>query len=150
MTRKRRRLYFLTAGLAVLGLAATLVLMSFEDSLVFFRSPSDLAEEPVPAGRNFRLGGLVEEGSVVKEGVEIRFVVTDMAETVPVRFRGLVPDLFREGQGVVAEGQLDDEGVFIASNVLAKHDENYMPPEVAESLKKAGQWQPETDPKATD
>ncbi|WP_169544133.1 cytochrome c maturation protein CcmE [Sneathiella aquimaris] len=150
MTRKRRRLYFLTAGLAVLGLAATLVLMSFEDSLVFFRSPSDLAEEPVPAGRNFRLGGLVEEGSVVKEGVEIRFVVTDMAETVPVRFRGLVPDLFREGQGVVAEGQLDDEGVFVASNVLAKHDENYMPPEVAESLKKAGQWQPETDSKATD
>lgn len=148
MTRKRRRLYFVFAAVAVLGLAATLVLMSFEDSLVFFRSPSDLAEKPMPAGRNFRLGGLVAEGSVVKDGVEIRFVVTDMAENVPVRFRGLVPDLFREGQGVVAEGQLDEQGVFVASNVLAKHDENYMPPEVAESLKKAGHWEPKTEDEA--
>ncbi|MCG8490830.1 MAG: cytochrome c maturation protein CcmE [Sneathiellales bacterium] len=145
MTRKRRRLYFVFAAVAVLGLAATLVLMSFEDSLVFFRSPSDLAEKPMPAGRNFRLGGLVAEGSVVKDGVEIRFVVTDMAENVPVRFRGLIPDLFREGQGVVAEGQLDEQGVFVASNVLAKHDENYMPPEVAESLKKAGHWEPKSE-----
>ncbi|MBL4908145.1 MAG: cytochrome c maturation protein CcmE [Sneathiella sp.] len=142
MTRKRRRLYFVVAGMAVLGLAATLVLMSFEDSLVFFHSPSDLVEKSIPAGRNFRLGGLVEEGSVIKDGVEVRFSVTDLAETVPVVFRGLVPDLFREGQGVVAEGQLNEQGVFIASNVLAKHDENYMPPEVAESLKKAGKWQP--------
>ena len=141
MTRKRRRLYFVLAGMSVLGLAAALVLMSFEDSLVFFRSPSDLAESPMPAGRTFRLGGLVAEGSVVKDGVEIRFAVTDLAETVPVRFRGLVPDLFREGQGVVTEGQMDENGVFIASNVLAKHDENYMPPEVAESLKEAGHWQ---------
>lgn len=148
MTRKRRRLYFVFAAVAVLGLAATLVLMSFEDSLVFFRSPSDLAEKPMPAGRNFRLGGLVAEGSVVKDGVEIRFVVTDMAENIPVRFRGLVPDLFREGQGVVAEGQLDEQGVFVASNVLAKHDENYMPPEVAESLKKAGHWEPKTEDEA--
>ena len=141
MTRKRRRLYIVVAALSVLGLAAVLVLNAFEDSLVFFHSPSDLAEKPVPPGRTFRLGGLVEEGSYVKEGVVITFKVTDLAQSVPVRFRGLVPDLFREGQGVVAEGQLDAEGVFVASNVLAKHDENYMPPEVAESLKKSGQWQ---------
>lgn len=150
MTRKRRRLYFVFAAVTVLGLAAALVLMSFEDSLVFFRSPSDLAESPMPAGRNFRLGGLVAEGSVVKEGVEIRFVVTDLAEEVPVHFRGLVPDLFREGQGVVAEGQLNEQGVFVASNVLAKHDENYMPPEVAESLKKAGHWDPKSDQETAD
>lgn len=141
MTRKRRRLYIVTAALTVLGLATALVLNSFEDSLVFFHSPSDLVEKPVPAGRTFRLGGLVEEGSYAKEGVVITFKVTDLVESVPVRFRGLVPDLFREGQGVVTEGQFDEDGVFVASNVLAKHDENYMPPEVAESLKKAGQWQ---------
>ncbi len=149
MTRKRRRLYFVIACMTTLGLAAGLVLMSFEDSLVFFRSPSDLAEKPMPVGRNFRLGGLVAEGSVVKNGVEISFEVTDLAETVPVRFRGLVPDLFREGQGVVTEGQLDENGVFIASNVLAKHDENYMPPEVADSLKKAGHWQEQSGEKET-
>ncbi len=147
MTRKRRRLYIVTASVAVLGLAAALVLNSFEDSLVFFHSPSDLAEKPVPAGRTFRLGGLVEEGTYVKDGVVISFSVTDLSESIPVRFRGLVPDLFREGQGVVAEGQLDENGVFIASNVLAKHDENYMPPEVAESLKKSGNWQGQEDSK---
>jgi len=141
MTRKRRRLYIVLSGLAVLGLATALILSSFQDSLVFFHSPSDLAEKPVPPGRTFRLGGLVEEGTFVKEGVTIRFSVTDTAQSVPVTFQGLVPDLFREGQGVVAEGQMNDEGVFVASNVLAKHDENYMPPEVAESLKKAGTWQ---------
>ena len=145
MTRKRRRLYFVLAGMSVLGLAAALVLLSFEDSLVFFRSPSDLAESPMPAGRTFRLGGLVAEGSVVKDGVEIRFAVTDLAETVPVRFRGLVPDLFREGQGVVTEGQLDENGVFIASNVLAKHDESYMPKEVIDALKEQDVYQ---DPNA--
>ncbi len=141
MTRKRRRLYIVIAAMTVLGLAATLVLTSFQDSLVFFRSPSDLVENPIPAGRTFRLGGLVEEGSYVKDGVDIRFTVTDLNETVKVQFRGLVPDLFREGQGVVTEGQFDENGVFVASNVLAKHDENYMPPEVADSLKKSGQWQ---------
>ncbi|MCF8467379.1 MAG: cytochrome c maturation protein CcmE [Sneathiella sp.] len=143
MTRKRRRLYFVLAGMAILGVAAALVLTSFQDSLVFFRSPSDLAEKPIPVGRNFRLGGLVEDGSVEKDGVIYQFRVTDLVETVPVTFKGLLPDLFREGQGVVAEGHFNDKGVFIASNVLAKHDENYMPPEVAESLKKAGQWMPE-------
>ncbi len=141
MTRKRRRLYIVVAAMTVLGLAAALVLTSFQDSLVFFRSPSDLVENPIPASRTFRLGGLVEEGSYVKDGVDIRFNVTDLNETVQVQFRGLVPDLFREGQGVVTEGQFDESGVFVASNVLAKHDENYMPPEVADSLKKSGQWQ---------
>jgi len=145
MTRKRRRLYIVVAAMTVLGLAAGLVLMSFEDSLVFFHSPSDLVEKPVPEGRTFRLGGLVEEGSFKKSGVEITFRVTDLAESVDVQFRGLVPDLFREGQGVVAEGQMNGNGIFVASNVLAKHDENYMPPEVAESLKKAGNWKPKED-----
>lgn len=143
MTRKRQRLYFVVAGLCVLGIAAALVLTAFEDSLVFFHSPSDLAEKPVEPGRTFRLGGLVEEGSVVKDGVTVRFRVTDLAESVPVTYEGFLPDLFREGQGVVTEGMLNDDGQFIASNVLAKHDENYMPPEVAESLKKSGHWQPE-------
>jgi len=141
MTRKRRRLYIVIVAMALLGSAAGLILMSFEDSLVFFYSPSDLVEKPVPAGRTFRLGGLVEEGSYKKDGVLITFKVTDLAESVSVQYRGLVPDLFREGQGVVTEGQFDDNGIFIADNVLAKHDENYMPPEVAESLKKAGNWQ---------
>ena len=143
MTRKRRRLYIVLSGLAVLGLAAGLILSSFQDSLVFFHSPSDLAEKPVPPGRTFRLGGLVQEGTFVKEGITIKFSVTDTAESIPVTYEGLVPDLFREGQGVVAEGQMNDDGVFVASNVLAKHDENYMPPEVAESLKKAGHWKEE-------
>ncbi len=143
MTRKRRRLYIVLSGLAVLGLAAALILSSFQDSLVFFHSPSDLAEKPVPPGRTFRLGGLVQEGTFVKEGITIKFSVTDTAESVPVTYEGLVPDLFREGQGVVAEGQMNEEGVFVASNVLAKHDENYMPPEVADSLKKAGHWKEE-------
>ncbi|MCC3303665.1 cytochrome c maturation protein CcmE [Sneathiella sp. HT1-7] len=143
MTRKKRRLYFVLAGMCVLGIAAALVLTSFEDSLVFFRSPSDLVEKPIEPGRNFRLGGLVEEGSVEKNGVITRFSVTDLNEVVPVTFKGLLPDLFREGQGVVTEGAFNEEGVFVATNVLAKHDENYMPPEVADALKKAGQWQPE-------
>ncbi|WP_025896947.1 cytochrome c maturation protein CcmE [Sneathiella glossodoripedis] len=141
MTRKRRRLVVVLLSVGILGLAAALVLNAFEDSLVFFHSPSDLVEKPVPPGRTFRLGGLVEEGSYVKQGVDISFNVTDLAESIPVKYRGLVPDLFREGQGVVAEGQFDENGTFVASNVLAKHDENYMPPEVAESLKEAGHWQ---------
>ena len=142
MTRKRRRLWFVVSGLAAIGVAAALVLVAFQDSIVFFYSPSDLVERPVPAERRFRLGGLVEEGSVAKasDGLTITFRVTDTVNVVPVNFRGFVPDLFGEGQGVVAEGALNAEGVFVATEVLAKHDENYMPPEVAESLKKAGQW----------
>jgi cytochrome c-type biogenesis protein CcmE len=143
MTRKRQRLYFVLSGMIILSLAAALVLFAFDDSLVFFQSPTDLKEKPQTAGVTFRLGGLVEEGSVVKEGVVTSFRVTDLENTVAVQFEGLLPDLFREGQGVVTEGSLNDSGQFVAKSVLAKHDENYMPPEVADSLKKAGHWQPE-------
>ncbi len=143
MKPKRRRLAFLVVALAVLAAAAVLVLQAFDENLVFFMTPSDLMEREVEPDRRFRLGGLVEEGSVVKAdgGIEIRFGVTDLAETVPVSYRGLLPDLFREGQGVVTEGTMGVDGVFVATNVLAKHDENYMPAGVADALKKSGQWQ---------
>lgn len=143
MRRKRGRLYGVLTGMAVLGLAAFFVLQAFDDSLVFFRSPSDLQDKPVAEGRNFRLGGLVEEDSVEKIAgtMVMTFRVTDGAHSVPVRFEGLVPDLFREGQGVITEGSLDDNGLFVAREVLAKHDENYMPAEVMESLKETGYWQ---------
>ena len=140
MAPKRQRLYLVIGGLALLGVAAALVLLAFEDSLVFFYSPSEVIAQDVPSDRRFRLGGLVEEDSVVREGVTTRFRVTDLAHTIPVSFEGLLPDLFREGQGVVAEGMLDRNGVFVAAEVLAKHDEAYMPPEVADALKKAGRW----------
>ncbi len=145
MTRRRRRLWLLGACGAALFAAAALVLTAFEDNIVFFYSPTDLTQKPIAPDRHFRLGGLVEEGSVVRQpdGVTIAFRVTDTANAVPVTFRGLLPDLFREGQGVVAEGALDARGTFVATEVLAKHDENYMPPEVAESIKKAGQWKGE-------
>jgi cytochrome c-type biogenesis protein CcmE len=140
---KHKRLSFVVIGMALLTAAAILILFALNDSVVFFYSPSDLAEQDVQPDRRFRLGGLVEENSVVRadDGVTTTFRVTDLASTVSVSFRGLLPDLFREGQGVVAEGQLDAKGVFVASEVLAKHDENYMPPEVAEALRKSGQWQ---------
>ncbi len=147
MTRKRRRLYIVAGFMLVLGTAAALVLMAFEENIVFFYSPTELArkmeQEPIPPNRRLRIGGLVEEGSVnrEKDGLTIAFRVTDTVEVVPVRFRGLLPDLFREGQGVVAEGSLAADGTFVATEVLAKHDENYMPKEVAEALKEAGQWQ---------
>ncbi len=143
MKRKHRRLVFLVSGMLALGVAAGLVLSAFEENLVFFYSPSDLIEKDLPDGRRFRLGGLVVEGSVKRlgDGLTVEFVVTDLSATVPVTFRGPLPDLFREGQGVVAEGVLSASGVFEADGVLAKHDENYMPPEVAEALKAAGQWQ---------
>tara|TARA_B100000676_G_C17571336_1_gene577295 strand:+ start:231 stop:641 length:411 start_codon:yes stop_codon:yes gene_type:complete len=131
--------------MAMLGVATALMLNAFSESLVFFHSPSEIAEKGIPAERRFRLGGLVEENSVEKanDGVTISFRVTDTAVSVPVRYRGLLPDLFREGQGVVADGALDGSGTFVATEILAKHDETYMPPEVAEALKKAGQWQGE-------
>ena len=143
LKRKHRRLVFVAAGMASLLIAVGLVLNAFEDNLVFFYSPSDLAEKAVPDGRRFRLGGLVEEGSVkrLEDGLTIEFVITDLAATVPVSYRGPLPDLFREGQGVVTEGKMAAGGIFIADNVLAKHDENYMPPEVAEALKASGKWQ---------
>jgi cytochrome c-type biogenesis protein CcmE len=145
MTRKKRRLYML--GLAMLGLgsATALALTAFQDNLVFFYSPSDLkvrqADGQLPGARTFRLGGLVETGSVHKlaDGRTIEFTVTDGAATVPVTYGGIVPDLFREGQGVVAEGRLGPDGTFAARELLAKHDEKYMPPEVADALKRAGQ-----------
>lgn len=142
MTRKRRRLYAVLAGMVMLGIAAALVLTALRDNIVFFYSPSDLAEKTVAEDQRIRIGGLVEEKSIVKTdgGRTTQFTVTDMQATLPVRYTGVLPDLFREGQGVVAEGKLLPNGVFEASEVLAKHDENYMPPEVAESLKKSGYW----------
>jgi cytochrome c-type biogenesis protein CcmE len=140
MSPKRKRLWLLVGSLAVLGVAVALVLNALNDNLVFFYSPSQMAEKHVAPERRFRLGGLVEAGSVTKNGQEVRFTVTDTHKTVQVVYRGLLPDLFREGQGVVAEGALGADGVFVAREVLAKHDENYMPPEVAKAIKEAGQW----------
>ena len=145
MKRKHRRLAFVAAGMVALASAAALVLLAFEDSLVFFFSPTDLAEKHVPEGRRVRIGGLVEEGSVKRldDGVSVEFRVTDLSTAVRVTYKGVLPDLFREGQGVVAQGFPSADGVFRAENVLAKHDENYMPPEVAEALRKSGQWRGE-------
>ncbi|MGE5475090.1 MAG: cytochrome c maturation protein CcmE [Bacteroidales bacterium] len=144
MTRKQRRLYFVVLGVLAVGAAAALVLTALRQDIVFFFSPSEIVEAKVPTeGRRIRLGGLVEQGSVAKQGAEVRFAVTDGAHRVPVVFSGLLPDLFREGQGVVTEGKMGKDGVFLAAEVLAKHDENYMPKEVAESLKKSGHWQGE-------
>jgi cytochrome c-type biogenesis protein CcmE len=137
---KRKRLWLLLGSLAVLGAAATLVLTALNDNIVFFYSPTQLGgKKPGPAQR-LRIGGLVQEGSVRKDGQEVRFVVTDLQKTVPVVYRGLLPDLFREGQGVIAEGTLGSDGTFVAREVLAKHDEKYMPPEVAKALKESGRW----------
>ena len=142
MTRKRRRLYVVGLAMASLGVATALVLTAFEGSIVYFYTPTDLVEKQVPADARLRIGGLVEEGSVrrLEGGLRVEFRVTDLSHTVPVSYRGVLPDLFREGQGVIAEGRLGRDGVFVASEVLAKHDENYMPPEVAEALRKSGQW----------
>jgi cytochrome c-type biogenesis protein CcmE len=124
-------------GVVALGIATTLVLMAFEKNLVFFFTPSQVAANEAPAGRIFRIGGMVLAGSVKREGVDVRFVVTDTAKTLPVVYRGALPDLFREGKGVVAQGQLGPDGVFHAREVLAKHDENYMPPEAAHAVEQA-------------
>ena len=144
MTRKQRRATFIFVSLGILGLAAGLVLFALSDSVTFFYSPSDVAERGVEPGERIRLGGLVEEGSFQKLGdATVRFNVTDFVETMTVTYRGVLPDLFREGQGVVAEGAIQADGSFAADKVLAKHDENYMPPEVADALKKSGNWQGE-------
>ena len=142
MKRKHRRLFFVLAGLCVLSAAVALVLVAFEESVTFFYSPTEVQAKVPPAERAFRLGGLVEEGSVKKrgDGLTTEFRVTDLAASVAVTYRGILPDLFREGQGVVTEGRLGADGVFVADEVLAKHDENYMPREVADALKKSGQW----------
>jgi len=139
MTRKQRRLAFVASGLLVLGTSVGLVLFALSGTITYFKTPSDLAEKPVPAGQRFRLGGLVADGSIKRgQSLDVEFNVTDTFKVVPVVFRGILPDLFREGQGVVAEGRLDDAGRFRADTVLAKHDETYMPPEVAKALKEKG------------
>ncbi|HEY2889066.1 MAG TPA: cytochrome c maturation protein CcmE [Dongiaceae bacterium] len=143
MTRKRQRMIFVLLGLLMLAGATALVLTAFRSNLVFFFSPTDLLASPQPPGHAFRLGGLVEQGSVDKAGGDtVRFRITDKKNTLLVVYRGVLPDLFREGQGVVVEGSLAADGSFTASSVLAKHDEKYMPPEVAAALKKAGEWRP--------
>jgi len=141
MTRKRRRLLALVVGLGLLGTATALVLAAFNDNLVFFYSPSDLTAKHVAEGRRIRIGGLVAAGSVARDGKRLDFRITDGESTVPVTYSGVVPDLFREGQGVVVEGKLDRAGLIEADSVLAKHDENYMPREVVDALKKSGHWQ---------
>ena len=141
MTRKQRRLSLIGTAAAVLAVALALVLNALRDSIVFFNSPTDLVEKHVKAGQRMRIGGLVKEGTLARgDNLAVRFEITDGTTTVPVNYRGLLPDLFREGQGVVAEGALDGTGSFRADSVLAKHDENYMPKEVADALKKQGHW----------
>ena len=141
MTRKQRRAILIGTCLGVLALAVGLVLLALRDSIVFFYTPTEVAEKRLDTGQRFRLGGLVENGSLKRgEGTTISFVVTDKRATLPVTYTGVLPDLFREGQGVVAEGALTSEGVFHADSVLAKHDEKYMPPEVAKKLKEQGVW----------
>ncbi len=137
MKPRHKRLAAIAVGLVALGIVTALVLTAFEKNLVFFFTPSQVAANEAPQGRTFRIGGMVEKGSVKREGVEVRFVVTDTAKTIPVVYRGALPDLFREGKGVVAQGQLGSDGVFHAREVLAKHDENYMPPEAAHAVEKA-------------
>jgi cytochrome c-type biogenesis protein CcmE len=137
---KHKRFVFVGLGLGVLAVAVLLVLNALEDSVVFFHSPTEVTEQHVSTDRRLRIGGLVEQGSVQRGGgAEVRFRVTDLANAVAVFYSGILPDLFREGQGVVVEGRMRD-GVLVADQVLAKHDEKYMPPEVAESLKKSNQW----------
>ena len=139
MKTRHKRLSFLLLGLAALGLASVFVLSAFNSNLVFFFSPSQIAAKEAPIGRSFRIGGMVEQGSLKREsnGLTVNFVVTDTAKTIPVVYHGILPDLFKEGKGVVAQGKLTEDGVFHADEVLAKHDENYMPPEVAAALKSA-------------
>jgi cytochrome c-type biogenesis protein CcmE len=141
MTRKKRRLVLIGSALTVLAVAVALVLSALKDSIVFFNSPTDVAEKHITTGSRIRLGGLVKEGSVQRgDNMQVRFEVTDGKNSIRVAYQGLLPDLFREGQGVVTEGTLDGPGMFKADSVLAKHDEKYMPKEVADALKKQGHW----------
>lgn len=141
MTPRHKRLMLAGVVLGGAAVAVTLVLNAFNSNMVFFYSPSDVLKQQAPKDRTFRLGGLVEAGSVKRQsdGVTVRFAVTDTAQVIPVEYRGILPDLFKEGKGVVAQGSLGADGVFTATEVLAKHDENYMPPEAAEAVKKAGE-----------
>ena len=139
MKPRHKRIAMIAGGIAALAVAAGLILSAFQQNLVFFFTPSQVAAKEAPQGRTFRVGGMVEKGSVQRQpdGVTVRFTVTDTAKSIPVVYRGALPDLFREGKGVVAQGRIGADGEFQASEVLAKHDENYMPPEAAEAVKKA-------------
>jgi cytochrome c-type biogenesis protein CcmE len=139
MKTRHKRIAFIIAGLAGLGIAATLILNAFQSSLVFFFSPSQVVAKEAPVGRTFRVGGLVQEGTVKRDsdGLTVRFVVTDTAQSIPVVYKGILPDLFKEGKGCVAQGKVGSDGVFYADEVLAKHDENYMPPEAGQAIDKA-------------
>ncbi len=138
MTPRQKRLGWIVGGVATLSVAAGLVLYALNSNIVFFFTPTQVAQDEAPKNRAFRIGGLVAPGSVVRDGTQVRFVVTDNSRQIPVSYTGTLPDLFREGKGVVAQGQLDAQGRFVAKEVLAKHDENYMPPEAAEALRQAG------------
>jgi cytochrome c-type biogenesis protein CcmE len=141
MTRKQKRIAVILGGVTFLAGAAALVLTALQQEIVFFRSPTDLVEQTIAPGERLRVGGLVETGSIVRsEGTKASFIMTDNANTVKIAYDGILPDLFREGQGIIAEGRLGTDGVFVADTVLAKHDENYMPKEVADSLKEKGLW----------
>ena len=142
MTRKQRRLTLIGASIGVLAIAAALVLSALRESIVFFNSPTDIVEKHLAPGTRMRVGGLVKPGTVERgANLQISFSVTDGKTDVPVRYQGIVPDLFREGQGVIAEGKLEPDGKLTADTVLAKHDERYMPREVVDALKKSGHWQ---------
>jgi len=144
MTRRRQRIWFLVGGLSVLGIVTALVLSALGDKLVYFYSPTELTEKTIPDGQSVRVGGLVEQSSVTgTNGSDMTFTITDTNESVTIRYSGLLPDLFREGQGVVVEGLLAKDGAIAADRVLAKHDENYMPKEVADALKAQGVWKPD-------
>jgi cytochrome c-type biogenesis protein CcmE len=148
MTRKQRRAGFIAAGVGILCVAVFLVMFALRDTIVFFHTPKEVAEKRIAPGQRIRLGGLVANGSVQRgAGLVVEFAITDTTHTIPVRYAGVLPDLFREGQGVVAEGRLDAAGRFMADTILAKHDETYMPPEVAKALKAQGVWH--GDPKAS-
>jgi len=148
MTRKQRRLTLIGCALVVLAIAAGLVLNALRDSIVFFSTPSTVAEKHLGPGQRFRLGGLVQPGSLQRgDNLAVSFTVADGSATLPVAYKGILPDLFREGQGVIAEGALDASGTFRADTVLAKHDETYMPRDVADALKKQGHWKDDYDQK---
>ena len=139
MKLRHKRIAFIVAGLAALGIAAALVLTAFQSNLVFFFSPTQVADKEAPVDRTFRIGGLVEDGTIKRQsdGLTVHFTVTDTAKSIPVVFKGILPDLFKEGKGCVAQGRLGADGVFYADEVLAKHDENYMPPEAGDAIDKA-------------
>ncbi len=147
MKPRHKRMAWIALGVAALGVATALVLSAFNKNLVFFFTPSQVAAHEAPQGRTFRIGGMVLPGSVKREGVEVRFVVTDTAKDLPVVYRGQLPDLFREGKGVVAQGSLGPDGIFAAREVLAKHDENYMPPDAAHALEQAKKAQKTVQPR---